>query len=142
MAAVDPITVLQQALVQFARNSRKHVAYTTVGGSFVAAAVLSYIANTADPTATGLAEAYGLDKSTVSRQLADLEEQGFVRRSRHPRRPRTQDLHLTAKGKRALVTAIERHRDRLVETLATWSARDVAAFASLLARYVKAAEPG
>jgi len=141
VAAVDPITVLQSAILQFTRNSRKQVAYTTIGGSFVAAAVLSYIANTQDPTATSLAEAYGLDKSTVSRQLAELEAQGLVRRSRHPSRPRTQDLHVTAKGKRALVTAVEKHRLALKQTLAKWSAKDVAAFGTLLARYVEATDP-
>ncbi len=138
---MDPISELQTAILQFTRNSRKQVAYSTVGGSFVAAAVLSYIANTEDPTATSLAEAYGLDKSTVSRQLADLEEQGFVKRSRHPSRPRTQDLHLTAKGKKTLVTAISKHRLRLKQSLAAWSAKDIATFSGLLARFVKATEP-
>jgi DNA-binding MarR family transcriptional regulator len=46
------------------------------GLSFVAFGVLTYVDSAPSPHAKDLADVYGLDKSTVSRQLADLEAQG------------------------------------------------------------------
>jgi DNA-binding MarR family transcriptional regulator len=132
----DPIGEIQRAIIQFTRDSRSAAARSVAGGSFVAAAIMSYIASAADPTATGLAELWGLDKSTVSRQLADLEAERLVARAAHPTRARTQRLRLTAKGQRALANAIARHRDRIAEAVASWSAHDISQFAALLKRFV------
>ena len=131
----DPIGEIQRAIIQFTRNSRSAAARSAAGGSFVGAAIMSYVVNAADPTATDLAELWGMDKSTVSRQLADLEAQRLVVRTAHPTRARTQRLRLTAKGQRALAAAIANHRDRIAKVVATWSARDVSQFAALLTRF-------
>lgn len=49
-----------------------------------------------------LAERYGLEKSTVSRQLSQLEEDGLLHRVAHPSRPRTKLLELTDTGRARL----------------------------------------
>jgi DNA-binding MarR family transcriptional regulator len=109
---------------------------SAVGGSFVAAAILSYVSNADDPTATDLAELWGLDKSTVSRQLGELEERGMLLRVPHPTRSRTQLLKLTAKGKRAFEVALSDHRKRIEKVLASWNDGDITRFGELLARFV------
>jgi DNA-binding MarR family transcriptional regulator len=134
--ANDPIGDIQRALILFNRTSRTQAARADAGWSFVVAAMLSYIESSPDPTATDLAELYGLDKSTVSRQLGDLEDQGFVTREPHETRPRTQHLSLTAKGRRALATAVQRHRELIEKNLASWSPDDISRFAALLSRFV------
>jgi len=87
LVANDPVGEIQRAIILFTRNSRTQAARD--GWSFVTAAILSYIDSSLDPTAMDLAELYGLDKSTVSRQLADLEDQGLMTRAPHETRPRT-----------------------------------------------------
>ena len=134
--ATDPIGDIQRAIILFNRTSRTQLAHASEGWSFVTATILSYIDGSPDPTATDLAELYGLDKSTVSRQLADLEDQGFIKRQPHDTRPRTQLLVLTAKGRRTRSQAIERHRELIARNLASWSEDDIARFAALLTRFV------
>lgn len=132
----DPIGKIQRLIVTFTRNSRNQAAKSIAGGSFVSAAILSYVATSDDPTATDLAALWGLDKSTVSRQLADLEEQALLKRAPHARRSRTQQLRLTAKGRKALDAAIANHRERIEKVLASWTPADIARFGELLSRFV------
>jgi DNA-binding MarR family transcriptional regulator len=132
----DPIGEIQRLIVTFTRNSRNQAAKSVAGGSFVSAAILSYVATSNDPTATDLAALWALDKSTVSRQLADLEQQGLLKRAPHARRSRTQQLKLTAKGRKALDTAIAKHRERIEKVLASWTPAEIARFGELLSRFV------
>ncbi|MFT3699990.1 MAG: MarR family winged helix-turn-helix transcriptional regulator [Kofleriaceae bacterium] len=134
--ASDPIGEIQRAIITFNRNTRNQAAKMVSGGSLVSAPILAYVDASEDPTATDLALLWGLDKSTVSRQLGELEEKGLLRREPHETRPRTQQLKLTAKGKKALTTAITKHREALEQTLASWSPADVETFSVLLARFV------
>jgi DNA-binding MarR family transcriptional regulator len=130
----DPLDDIQRALILFSRNSKLHG--RSVGMSFVTTTILSYVASTPEPHATGLADEYGLDKSTVSRQLAVLEDQGLIRRLPHATRARSQLLKLTAKGRRAFASAIANHRRRLGDSLGTWPEADLVAFSRLLSRFV------
>jgi len=130
----DPLDDIQRALILFSRSSKLHA--RAVGLSFVTTTILSYVASTPEPHATGLADEYGLDKSTVSRQLAVLEDQGLIRRAPHATRARSQVLKLTPKGRRDLESAIANHRRRLGESLGAWSEADLVAFSRLLSRFV------
>ena len=125
---------IQRAFITFSRSSKVHA--RAFGLSFVTATILLYIDSNVEPHATGLADEYGLDKSTVSRQLAYLESQGLLRRVAHATRPRAQLLKLTAKGQRALSEAIARHRTRLGDALKGWPKADVVALSRLLSRFV------
>jgi DNA-binding MarR family transcriptional regulator len=130
----DPLDDIQRALILFSRSSKLQA--RAAGMSFVTTTILFYVASTPEPHATGLADEYGLDKSTVSRQLAVLEDQGLIRRAPHATRTRSQLLKLTTKGRRGLASAIANHRRRLAESLGTWPDADVVAFSRLLARFV------
>jgi DNA-binding MarR family transcriptional regulator len=132
--ADNSLDEIQRALITFSRSTKVHA--RSFGLSFVTATILVYIDSAAEPHATGLADEYGLDKSTVSRQLADLESQGLLRRVIHATRPRTQLLKLTAKGERVLSAARTRHRTRLAETLENWPKADVVELSRLLSRFV------
>lgn len=106
------------------------------GLSFVAYAMLSYVAGQTNPTASELAECYQLEKSTVSRQLSDLESAGLLRRVPHPGQARTKLLELTDAGQRCLRDIREHQRKGLEERLRTWCAADVEKFAELFQRFI------
>ncbi|MCU1669853.1 MAG: transcriptional regulator, MarR family [Blastococcus sp.] len=76
----------------------------------------------------------GLDKSTVSRQLATLVDLGLVDRAADPTDGRAQVLTPSAEGSARLARIREVRRARWEADLADWPASDVATLAELLAR--------
>ncbi len=81
-----------------------------------------------------LADRAGRDHTTVSRQVARLEELGFVRRQAGKTDKRVREAAITAAG-RKLTDAIDKARDRLLGAmLADWRREDIATLASLLQR--------
>ena len=76
----------------------------------------------------------GLDKSTVSRQLATLVDLGLVDRAADPTDGRAQVLTPSAEGSARLARIREIRRARWEADLADWPASDVATLADLLAR--------
>jgi DNA-binding MarR family transcriptional regulator len=87
-----------------------------------------------------LATLYRLDKSTVSRQVGDLERRGLVTRSADPAGGRGQVLTVTAAGRALLREAAAARQAELAERVADWTDAELAAFASALQRY-NVAEP-
>ncbi|WP_406358323.1 MarR family winged helix-turn-helix transcriptional regulator [Streptomyces sp. NBC_00658] len=132
----DPIEEIHQAIVQFTRSTRTQSNDMYQGLSFVAFGVLTYVDSTQSPHAKDLADAYGLDKSTVSRQLAELEAQGLLLRVPAPHLPRAQLLKLTPKGRRRLRVTRARQQEGLRQLFGEWAEEDVAVFGRLLARFV------
>lgn len=83
---------------------------------------------------TDLANALGLDPSSVSRQVTALERAGWIAREKDPVDQRAQRLQLTDKG-REVVAAVQRAREQALEQLTPdWSAQDIDDLASRLAR--------
>ena len=81
-----------------------------------------------------LAAGLGLDGSTVTRQLAVLDDAGHVRRSAHPDDGRVVVVEATAAGRRAM-TALRAHRQGRIEKLfGDWPAADRAELADVLGR--------
>jgi DNA-binding MarR family transcriptional regulator len=71
-----------------------------------------------------LAEALGLDGSTVTRQLAALDRAGHIRRTTHPHDARASVVGVTPAGRRA-ADALRRHRqERIAGHFADWSPAD------------------
>jgi DNA-binding MarR family transcriptional regulator len=85
--------------------------------------------------AADLAAHFGLDKSTLSRQLEQLISAGLLRRDGERPGRRGCMLVLTATGKQHLDAAGQAVRDRLAERLTDWNDRDIAAFAQLVTRF-------
>lgn len=85
--------------------------------------------------ATDLADYFGIDKSTVSRQVRMLEQFGLLRREPDPADLRVLRLVPTEEGIRRLETARAARHGRVEQRLHGWSATDVRRLADLLARY-------
>ena len=82
----------------------------------------------------------GLDKSTVSRQVASLVALGLVDRTADPDDGRAQVLTPSAEGAARLARIREARRARWEEDLADWPAEDVATLGALLARLNRVGE--
>jgi DNA-binding MarR family transcriptional regulator len=76
----------------------------------------------------------GLDKSTVSRQVASLVALGLVDRAADPDDGRAQVLSTSPEGHRRLSRLRDARRERWEADLAGWETTDVATLAQLLGR--------
>ncbi|WP_091542367.1 MarR family winged helix-turn-helix transcriptional regulator [Modestobacter sp. DSM 44400] len=76
----------------------------------------------------------GLDKSTVSRQVASLVDLGLIDRAADPGDGRAQVLSTSVEGHRRLSELRDVRRARWEADLADWATRDVATLAELLGR--------
>jgi DNA-binding MarR family transcriptional regulator len=79
-----------------------------------------------------ISEALGLHKSTMSRNLAVLEELALIERIPDPLDARARQVRLTAEGSEALERSFEGRRERLRHQLTTWDPSDIAELARLL----------
>jgi DNA-binding MarR family transcriptional regulator len=84
--------------------------------------------------ASDLVARLGLDKSTVSRQVASLVALGLVDRAADPGDGRAQVLTPSAEGSTRLARIREARRARWEEDMSDWPEDDVARLAGLLGR--------
>ena len=100
-----------------------------------ATAVLVALEERDQQRASALAEALHLDLSSVSRQVAALEREGWVRRERDPADSRAALLDLTAAGRDVLRTVRAARLAHLAERLPDWTAEELQHFADQLRRF-------
>ena len=132
---MEPIDQLHRAITLFSRISRVR-ADLYPGLGFVQYSMVAYVDTVDCAHAADLAEEFGLDRSTVSRQLAELEGDGLMVRGPDPNHPRKQKLELTLAGHKALALARSAQRSRIKGRLSDWPEQDVADFARLFDRFV------
>ena len=96
--------------------------------------LLMLLADSGPLRASDLVARIGLDKSTVSRQVANLVELGLVDRSADPVDGRAQVLTPSAEGSARLTRIREARRARWEADLADWPAEDVARLGELMGR--------
>jgi DNA-binding MarR family transcriptional regulator len=82
-----------------------------------------------------LAWSFGLDPSTITRQVQALEQDALVRRTADPADRRAYLLELTDEGRTTLELVRGERRRVLRSLLETWPEADLAAFATLLERF-------
>jgi DNA-binding MarR family transcriptional regulator len=82
-----------------------------------------------------LAQAFGLDPSTITRQVQALEHAGLVERHADPTDRRASLLDLTDQGREMLVTTRERRRQWLRAALGDWDDQDHEEFGRLLEKF-------
>ncbi len=82
-----------------------------------------------------LAQAFGLDPSTITRQVQTLEGNGLVRREVDPTDRRAALLDLSEEGRRLLTETRERRRARLQAALDDWSPHDLEELGRLLEKF-------
>jgi DNA-binding MarR family transcriptional regulator len=100
--------------------------------------MLARIGSSGPLRATYLAERSGLDVSTVSRRIAELEDAGLVARTRDPDDRRARILQVTAKGRRVLATFRKARSGVLDDALSDWSAEEIRDLAATLSRFTAA----
>lgn len=127
---------LYQSLTTMIRRRTELSAELHPGVSLVSYTLLTQIDADPDVRATDLADLFGLDKSTVCRQLNELEAAGLIRREGERPGRRGNALGLTAEGRCTLEAEADRARERLSERLAGWKERDITAFAQMVERFM------
>ncbi len=120
---------LVRHLETFARRSSLYVRVDRAG--YLAMRVLDGLG----PVSTNaLAQALGLDASTVTRQVAALERVGLIARHPDPADGRSSIIALTPEGRRSM-REVEQERRRRIETLVRdWDDAEQAGLAVALAR--------
>lgn len=97
--------------------------------------VLLFIVDNEPTCASDAVEHLGVDKGSVSRQVAHLERLGLVERNCDPSDRRVQTLVLTSAGAARVAEVVERRRSEFTGRLSTWSTENLAQFAERLSRY-------
>jgi DNA-binding MarR family transcriptional regulator len=139
-AAKPEVARIEQALSHLLRgvvNSKLHeriAAETGIALDRAAYWVLGRIADRAPLRLSELAQTMGLDPSTISRHVRQLEAQGFTERTADPSDARAVMLAPTARGREILERARVARRLRLQQVLAHWPDEDRTALARLLQR--------
>jgi DNA-binding MarR family transcriptional regulator len=82
-----------------------------------------------------LRDAFGLDTSTVSRQVAAIMNAGLVERIPDPAGGMARKFRITAEGGRRLRAERAGNVSGLATVMAEWAPADVETFATLLARF-------
>src|SRR5215831_15667805 len=115
---------LYQGLATLMRRRAELGAEMHPGLSLAAFTMLTEIQAVRGTRARDLAYLFGLDKSTVSRQINELQAAGLITREGERPGRRGYPLVLTAEGQRQLQQEAERAQQRLAEVLAAWKQRD------------------
>ena len=82
-----------------------------------------------------VADRTGLDKSTVSRQIATLVELDLLERVPDPDDGRARRIQLSASGRDRLAAARTKRREYMRGQFASWQTEDMQEFGRLLARF-------
>jgi DNA-binding MarR family transcriptional regulator len=129
------VETIQREMTTFARRARASAGRLHPELSLVSYTLLGHLEERDGCRATDLAAHYALDKSTVSRQVAALEQARLIERRLDPDDHRVQVLHLTEAGRQILAQVTDSRRAAFRERLADWPAEDLERFAGYLVRY-------
>jgi DNA-binding MarR family transcriptional regulator len=131
----DVIEDLYRQLSSLIRRSRELGNELHPDLSLMAHTFLSLVESSPQIRASDLTDRLGLDKSTVSRQLDQLANDGLLDREGGRPGRRGDPLSLTAAGRQALADDADQVRARVTCWLEGWKSDDIAAFATLIARF-------
>ncbi|WP_433892051.1 MarR family winged helix-turn-helix transcriptional regulator [Streptomyces sp. CA-111067] len=82
-----------------------------------------------------LAEAMGIDSSTVTRQVAPLVDTGLVKRTSHPEDGRAVVLALSPRGRGRLDEVRDSRRELMAQITEDWTGQERELFTELLGRF-------
>lgn len=129
--------VERQMTVLLRRVQRIHVS-TSSGELHLERSAYGIMCQLADEGAQrlgALAVAFGLDPSTITRQVQALEEAGLAARTTDTSDRRASILDLTAEGREVLDRTRTHRRQRLRQVMSTWDEKDRIEFARLLEQF-------
>ncbi len=127
----------QQMTVLLRRVQRIHLS-TTAGEVNLERSAYGIMAKLADegPQRLGaLATAFGLDPSTITRQVQALEELGLAERRTDPTDRRASILDLSPNGREVLEQTRAHRRAKLQQALSNWPEADLVDFGRLLKEF-------
>jgi DNA-binding MarR family transcriptional regulator len=128
----DDVETVYRALTTMVRQSQQLSGELHPGLSLPAYTVLTQVAAEPGTRSRDLAHHFALDKSTVSRQVDQLESGGRPRRAGERPGRRGSVLEVTVQGQRQLDLAAGAIRQTLANRMAGWGDGDIARFATLL----------
>ena len=127
----------QQLTILLRRVQRIH--FTTASGDVEldrsAYGILCRLVDEGPQRLGSLAQAFGLDPSTITRQVQALEHARLVARQPDPKDRRASLLQLTDEGREVLVATRDRRRQWLQEALGDWDQHDQQEFGRLLEKF-------
>jgi DNA-binding MarR family transcriptional regulator len=127
----------QQITVLLRRVQRIHLSTTTgdVNLERSAYGIMCKLADEGPQRLGALATAFGLDPSTITRQVQALEEIGLAARRTDPSDRRASILDLTDTGREVLDSTRTRRRTRFQRALSDWPESDLTDFGRLLKEF-------
>ena len=127
----------QQITVLLRRVQRIHLSTTTgdVNLERSAYGIMCKLADEGPQRLGALATAFGLDPSTITRQVQALEEFGLADRTTDPSDRRASILDLTDTGREVLDSTRTRRRAKLQQALSDWPESDLTDFGRLLKEF-------
>jgi DNA-binding MarR family transcriptional regulator len=127
----------QQMTMLLRRVQRIHLATTAgeVNLERSAYGIMCKLADDGSQRLGALAQAFGLDPSTITRQVQALEETGLAHRETDPTDRRASLLDLTAHGRQVLEETRTRRREAFFRAMAEWSDGDREEFGRLLEKF-------
>ncbi len=127
----------QQMTVLLRRVQRIHL--STASGEMAlersAYGIMCKLADEGPQRLGALATAFGLDPSTITRQVQALEEAGLAERETDPSDRRASILDLTATGREVLDQTREHRRSRFFQAMEAWTTADREEFGRLLGQF-------
>lgn len=127
----------QQLTILLRRVQRIH--FTTSSGEIEldrsAYGILCRLVDAGPQRLGSLAQVFGLDPSTITRQVQALEQESLVERRPDPTDRRASLLDLTDQGRAVLTATRQRRREWLQAALGDWDAHDHQEFGRLLEKF-------
>ncbi len=142
----DGVAEVEAALTRMMRQAARPATWRKVAAAsgfsldraeYLTLARIEEASSTGPVRLTDLAEAMGLDISTVSRQVRSVADAGLVERTCDPRDQRASRLALTTSGRSTLARARRASQEAMSKLLVTWSIDDRRTLARLVDRLVE-----
>ena len=127
----------QQMTMLFRRAQRVHIlgSHAEIDLDRSAYAILCRLDDEGPQRLGAFANTFGLDPSTITRQVQSLERAGLAERRTDARDRRVAMLSLTETGLHAVQTTRQHRRNQLNMILADWAPEEIEKFAQILERF-------
>jgi DNA-binding MarR family transcriptional regulator len=130
----DPIDVVGHEFGVLMMNLERVKNRTNSRIDRIALMVVGTLAARGPSRLTTIADCTGFDASTMSRQVADLEKAGLLKRTTDPDDRRASILEATTEGQDLMKRLYEGRRRRLERLLTDWTEKDIHTLGRMLAK--------